>query len=189
MVRVTIICLIYKSTKLLEAVYSSLLKNTPMLRNGQAELIFIANDATNSVIQKLEDLKLNYYINNNKTRTEEELFKEGYGVPEYISRVYYGYNQGILHAKSDVVVLINSDHLFSSDWLENLLKYLDFNTVVSSKLVERKHPKFGVFPAAIEKNFGESIDNFNEIEFEKFSLKVRKTGVQTGGGIYACLYV
>ncbi len=199
MVKISIICLIYKSIKLMDAVWESAHKYTPMLRNGEAEFLFVANDPTDAVIKHLIDKKYNFIINRNKHYSEDELFEKGYGIPEYINRVYKGYNQGILHAKGQRIVLINSDNFFSPDWLENLMKYSDYKSVITSQLVERRHEKFSVFPGAIEHYFGDCIENFQEDEFVKFSYKVRKTGLKNGGAympaimyrdvaIYAGLY-
>ncbi len=187
MVRISIICLIYKSIKLMDAVYESAMKYTPMLRNGEAEFIFVANDPTDSVVKHLAEKKYNFVINRNKHYTEEELFQMGYGVPEYINRVYKGYNQGILQAKGDRIVLINSDNFFSPDWLENLLKYSSFKKVITSQLIERCHEKFSVFPGAIEHNFGDCVENFKENEFVDFTYKVRKTGLKKGGAYMPAL--
>ena len=56
-------------------------------------------------------------VNVNRRYSDDELFALGYGAPEYMSRVYRGYNEGIRAAAGDYVVLINSDNYFSPDWL------------------------------------------------------------------------
>lgn len=184
---ISIICLIYKSTKLMDAVYNSAIKYTPKLLTGEAEFLFVANDPTPVVVSHLIEKKYPFIISKNKQYTEEELFKMGYGIPEYINRVYKGYNQGILHAKGEKIVLINSDNFFSDNWLENLLKYYDFKRVVTSQLVERRHEKFGVFPAAIEKYFGDCFENYKDEEFNTFANSVKKEGLKEGGAYMPCL--
>jgi GT2 family glycosyltransferase len=181
MVKISIICLIYKSIKLCDWVLNSIMKYTPMIQTGEAEFFFVANDPTGAVVSHLVEKKYPFILNVNKTFTEEELFLKGYGIPEYMNRVYKGYNQGILHARGERVVLINSDNYFSPDWLENLLKYSDMRKVISCTLVERKHEKFGVFPGAVEQNFGSNTGNFKEDEFIDFTYKLKKTGLRPGG--------
>src|SRR5439155_17482671 len=112
-VKISISSLIYKSTKYADFVYNSIYKYTPELQTGEAEFYFIANDATEQVINHLENKKYKYYINNNKHYTEEELFKMGYGCPEYMNRVYKSYNEAIKKASGEIIVLINSDMGFS----------------------------------------------------------------------------
>lgn len=184
---ISIVCLIYKSTKFAKAVHDSLYKFTPELESGEAELLFVANDATNEVIDFLEKEKYNFVINNNPIFSEKELFKLGYGKPEYISRVYKGYNFGIKKCKGDIIVLVNSDNMFSPGWLENLLNKLNENTIVCSQLVERQHPKFGVFPTAIRGEFGNHPDNFQEKEFINFAKLISKDEIIPGGAYMPCM--
>src|ERR1035437_2120346 len=144
MVEITIVCLIYKSKRLAEALYESVVKYTPMLASGQAEFLFVANDPTDEVMEFLKSKDIPHCLNMNEHLSDEELFSMGIGAPEYMRRVYQGYNLGILKAKGQKVVLINSDNFFSRDWLENLLKYSDYQKVVCSTLVEPGQGKIGV---------------------------------------------
>ena len=187
MVKISIICLIYRSTKLADWVYESAYKYTPKLQTGEADFLFVANDPEDYVVRHLVDKGYPFIINRNPHYTEDELFERGFGIPEHMNRVYKGYNQGILHAKGERIVLINSDNFFSPDWLENLLKYSEFKNVVTSQLVERRHPKFSVFPGALEQNFGSTVDDFLEDEFIQFTYKVRKTGLKPDGAYMPAL--
>ena len=184
---ISIICLIYKSTNYAKAVHDSLYKYTPLLRNGKAELLFIANDATREVINFLKKEKYNFVINNNEYITDENLFKNGYGTPEYISRVYKGYNYGIKKSKGDIVVLINSDNMFSPKWLENMLDIIDEKKILDSQIVERNHPKFGIFPKAILGEFGSHPNNYKEDLFLKFVKKISKNKLSPGGAYMPCM--
>lgn len=184
--RISIICLIYKSIELADLVYESLYENTPKLKNGEAEFLFVANDPSKKLIEHLKEKKYPFVINCNEILSEEELFKQGYAFPEYIHRVYAGYNKGILISKGDIIVLINSDHVFSKDWLENLLKFIDYKTIVSSQLVEPKHSKYDVFPGAYHAEFGNNANNFNKEKFLEYVQKKKCTGVKNGGAYMPC---
>jgi hypothetical protein len=187
MVEISIICLIYKSKRLAEAVYESAKKYTPKLKDGSVEFFFVANDPTKELVDYLESENIPHHININEKLSDEELFKKGYGSPEYIRRVYQGYNYGILKARGQKILLINSDNFFSEDWLENLLKYSDYKTVVCSTLVEPGHEKYSVFPFAIEKDFGRTLDDFREDDFQEFVSKKSRTGFFSGGAYMPCL--
>lgn len=187
MVEVSIICLVYKSKQLAEALYKSLYDNTPMLKNGRAELILVANDPTEELVDFLKKKQYPHLINVNQHLSEKEMLKLGFGKPEYIRRVYQGYNRGIMEAKGHKICLINSDNFFAPDWLENLLKYLDYKTIVSSTLVEPGHKEFGVFPFAVEAKFGGTVDDFQEKKFYQFAAKMSKTGWSSGGAYMPCL--
>lgn len=189
MVKISIICLIYKSTKLADWVYESLMEYTPMLKNNEAEFFFVANDPTDEVIAHLIEKNYNFIINENKILSEQELFSQGYGMPEYIGRVYRGYNQGILHAKGERVVLINSDNYFSPDWLENLIKYSEFKNVVSSQIVEPGDIIYGGFyHAALRANFGQTVETFEKEKFLQYAMKNKKTGLKRGGAFMPCIF-
>lgn len=188
MVMVSIISLIYKSKKYADWIFESVHKYTPMLNRGEAEFFFVANDPSDEVLNHLKREGYPYYLNNNPISTEDELFSKGYGVPEYISRVYRGYNFGIEKAQGQVVVLLNSDNCLSPDWLENLLKYLDESTIVSSQLVERFHPKHGIFEGAYHQEFGNRPENFQEEDFLQFTNRLKITGIKNGGAYMPCAF-
>lgn len=188
MVKISIICLIYKSTKLADWVYESLMEFTPMLKNNDAEFFFVANDPTDEIVAHLIKKNYPFIINENTVLSEEELFSKGYGAPEYIGRVYRGYNQGILHAKGERVVLINSDNYFSPDWLENLLKYSEFKNVVSSQIVEPTNKYGGFYHAALNANFGHTTEDFEKEKFLQYSMQNKKTGLKRGGAFMPCIF-
>ena len=149
MVKVTIAALIYKSTIYADFIYNQVHKYTPSITTGDTNFFFVANDASNEVIEHLKNNKYPYYIQNNEKYTNDQLYNMGYGCPEYIHRVYKGWNRCILESKSEYVCLINSDMALSENWLENLLKHVNDNTAVSSLLIERGHEKLGHFPASL----------------------------------------
>lgn len=187
MVDVSIICLVYKSTQLAEALYESVLAHTPLLQTSKAEFFFVANDPTEEVVEFLKSKNIPHYINKNDHLSEDELFSKGFAAPEYMRRVYQGYNYGIQKAKGQRVVLINSDNFFSRDWLENLLKYADYTKVVSSTLIEPGQDNVGIFPFAVEKNFGRTLDDFDDSGFQSFAEKISKTGYSSGGAYMPCV--
>lgn len=187
MVEFSIICLIYKSPKLADKFYESLINYTPKLKNGEAEFFFVANDPTKEVYKHLKKRNYPFILNINKKLSPEEMLNEGYGKPEYIRRVYQGYNEGIKHAKGKKVVLVNSDNFFSKDWLENLDKYLTFDKVICSTLVEPTHPTYGTFPEAKCANFGRTLRDFDNNKFQTYANMIKKTGLKSNGAFMPCM--
>jgi len=188
MLRVSIISLIYQSATLADAVYDSVHRFTPMIGRGEAEFFFVANDPHPALLAHLRRRGYQHIVNSNRRYSAEELFELGYAGPEYMSRVYRGYNVGVQAARADLVVLINSDNFFSPDWLENLIKYSDRNRVISSTLVERLHPTFKtIFPGALHGEFGGTAATFDEAAFLSLVARVKKTGLEAGGGYMPCL--
>ena len=186
--KVSIISLIYQSASLADWVHHSVHRFTPMIGRGEAEFFFVANDSTPGLLAHLHGRGYRHIVNVNQRYSEEELFAHGYGTPEYISRVYRGYNEGVRAAAGDYVVLVNSDNAFSPDWLENLLKYSDRSRVICSTIVEREHPVFGVFPGAVHGEFGGDPVTFDETAFLAFAATIRKTGLKAGGAYMPTLF-
>ena len=142
--KVTIVCLIYKSIEFSDWVWESAHKYTEELKNGQADFLFVLNNGTDELREHLIKKNYNFVEVFYDIKSDEDLFKLGIGSPEYLHRVYKSWNFGIKNATHDIVCLVNSDMFFSEGWLTNLVKRLNDNTVVSSKLVEpeNKHSVF-----------------------------------------------
>jgi hypothetical protein len=194
MVKISICALIYKSTVYADFIYRQVNKYTPMLHTGEAEFYFVANDASEEVLQHLERMKYRYIRNDNEHLSEEELFKKGIGCPEYINRVYKGWNRCIMEAKGEYVCLVNSDMAFSPNWLENLYCYVNEHTAVSSLLIERGHETLGHFSdsfngtGSIVYYCGKTPLNYDEDRFQKYVFDrnndISNKDKVTNGGVY-----
>lgn len=196
----SICSLIYRSPIYAEAVFGSLVQHTPQLIDPKkARFFFLANDATDDVKWWLANSGIDYIEHENTPIPEEELLLLGYGGPEYISRVYRAWNRAILES-DDLVVLVNSDMMFSPGWLDELLavrqEFLDkgVETFVCSKLVEDPRGHLPVFPGALQKPLGLHPENFDERGFEHLVEEFRaKVDVQKepawhfGGAYMPCL--
>ena len=108
--KISYVCLIYKSVKWLKFVYEQFHKHTKL--NEGDEFFFVANDACPEVLDYLKNNNINHYIHNN---TEEQR-KEW-----YINNVYRAWNKGGRMAKGDYVIFINSDMAFSKEWNINII--------------------------------------------------------------------
>lgn len=185
---ISIAALIYRSTAYADALWDSLHRHTPMLRNGGAEFYFVANDASDAVLEHLKDKHYPHVVQENPRRTEAELEAMGIGKPEYLHRTYRGWNRAIREARGEHVVLINSDMLVSPCWLENLYKWKDCGCIVASRLIERKHPKYDVFPGAIHGEHGTHPREFDEAGFLAHCAEVSQDGARGGGAYMPSLF-
>jgi len=158
--QITIISLIYRSPSYAVGLWKALLASTPQLKTGEADFYFVANNANAQTLKALKKHKIPFIEYNQPVLSNEQHYNLGFAFPEYIGRVYAAYNFGIKQCSTQKVVLINSDMILSPDWLSSLLKLDDGLHVVSPTLVERNHPRFGVFPGAVEQNFGSSFRSF-----------------------------
>jgi len=190
--KVSIAALIYKSPLYADFVYEQIHKYTPMINACNATFFFVANDASDEVIQHLTKMNYPFIKHDNIRYSDEELFKQGIGWPEYIHRVYRAWNRCILESEHDYVCLVNSDNAFSPNWLENLLQYANENTAVSSLLIERGHEVIGHFPAdlngtgSIVYDCGKTPLQYNEGKFLEY-VSQHKDYVKnkiSEGGVY-----
>jgi hypothetical protein len=184
---ITIVCLVYKSTEYADFTIKNIYKHTPMLHTGEAEFIFIANNATDEVKKHLVDNNYNHVVRDYECPSDDCLRHWGFAAPSYIHEVYSAYNLGIKMSK-DIACLVATDMAYSQDWLENLLKKLNSKRVVTSKLVETTESGGEVFRnrrtgnGAYLGKFGKSLSTFKEEEFLKFAERVKIDDIQTGGG-------
>lgn len=164
--KISYVCLIYKSVNWLQFVYNQFHQFTKL--NKDDEFYFVANDACESVLNYLVVNNIPHYIHNNN----EEQRKEW-----YINNVYRAWNTSIKKAKGDYVILLNSDMAFSENWNTNLLKYIDDNKCINSRLVERGPPKglsTKIGGHGIEKNFGNNYNDYDSISFNLFAKSISK---------------
>lgn len=189
-VDVTIISLIYRSPEYAMGLYEKLLETTPSIASGSAKFFFVANNANEKTLRALVENDIPHMVFNQTELSEKNHYDLGFAAPEYIGRVYAGYNFGIQACESNRVVLINSDMVFGNHWLENLLAYDDGSTIVSCTLVERIHPKFGIFPGAIQANFGSSFKNLKWKSWLDFSTvkSDKKMDFSLGGPYMPALF-
>lgn len=188
---VTIISLIYRSPQFARGLWENLISVTPEIMTGAAEFFFVANNANRKTLSYLSRKNIPHKIYNSKVLSIEEHQSQGFAGPEYIGRVYSAYNFGALSANANKVVLVNSDMVFSENWLTNLIEKFDGSEILSCSLVERDHPLFGVFPGAIEANFGSKFSNFNLEKWKLFSRthSSREFNKSPGGAFMPAIFL
>ncbi|MBU3964296.1 glycosyltransferase [Patescibacteria group bacterium] len=166
--KISIVCLVYKSISYIDFVWKSFQKYTK-----DAEFLFIANDATEKVKNYLRENNLPHLIFENEDKNEY-----------YLKRVYRAWNFGGFNAPGDIIVFINSDMAFSENWLENLLKNLKRDRIVCSRLVES-----GKMPSGkhgISKNFGQTHKEYQDNEFQKYAKEISKPELRKCGLFMPC---
>ena len=165
--KISVFSLIYKDIGWLDFVYNQFLKSTDL---DGVEFYFIANGATDEVINYLHDNFIPYYeYTPTKTQKQEH----------YINNVYRAYNYGVEKAKADCVVLLNSDMAFSEGWLSALVRANCDKTCVSSRLIEQG--KLATGKHGIEKNFGSSWENYDEVSFKNYAKSISSNEIHESG--------
>ena len=169
--KISVICLIYKSIGYANFVLNSFKKYTDQYDN--VKFCFVANDPTNELITHFDNNDIPYRLFRN--RDPEEY---------YLNRVYRAWNFGGFESDSDIIVFINSDMAFSKNWLEKLLKNLRDDRIVTCRLIESGKLRSGKY--GIEKNFGQTYSEFDDESFQNFVNKVSKSEIKKGGLFMPC---
>jgi len=171
MVHVSIVCLIYKSTRWLQFVYDQVKKHTiNQDQNHDIEFYFVANDASPEVLEYLVQHNIPHYVHNNTEEQRQE---------HYIKNVYRAYNAGGYLAKGKYIMFINSDMAFSEGWLDKLLKNITPSTVLVSRLVERGVMRSGLY--GIERNFGNVPADYSDENFNSYVKQIEENKLYKGG--------
>lgn len=152
---VTIVVLIYRSLKWLDFVMQGVdsSKNDTKYR-----WLVVANDATEEV---KNDPRVDVVFDN----ADPNEF--------YINRVYRAWNEGVLNASTQLVVMMNSDMYASDYWLDALVESREDypQSVATSLLIESGRLESGM-PEHV-RDFGLNPDEFKHEQFKKRSLELR----------------
>ena len=91
------------------------------------------------------------------------------------------YDVGILLAKTEIVTILHSDMVISPNYVENMLRHYQPDTVVSATRIEPPlHPSG---PEKIVENFGLEVEEFDANAFDEFAMKMSSVydGLSTSG--------
>lgn len=166
--KISYVCLIYKSTKWLKFVYEQFHKYTQL--NDGDEFYFVANDACPEVLEYLNNNDIKHYIHENTEEQKKEW---------YINNVYRAWNTATKKAKGEYIIYLNSDFAFSPNWNINLIKRINDYTCVTSRLVERGILRSGTY--GIECNFGNNYNDYNEKAFNKYVNEIKIDKIEPKG--------
>lgn len=170
--KVTVVCLIYKSIGYANFVLNSFNKHTKGVGKN-VEFLFVANDPTDKLLNYLQENKIPHLLFRNKDPSEY-----------HINRVYRAWNYGGCNAPGDIIVFVNSDMAFSDGWLNNLLKNLKEDRVVTSRLIESGKLRSGKY--GIEKDFGRTYTQFDDFAFQEYAKEISSNEIREGGLFMPC---
>jgi len=160
--RVSIFAVVYRSIDYARFINQVVNDSCPEIANGEAEFFLVANQPEPDLKAWLSKSELSYI----EYWPEKQVTAEC--GPSYLAGVYAAYNHGVHAASGDVVVMLNSDMVPSPEWLQMMIEEFQPGDLLSPWLVEPFHPKYGVFPGAIEANFGRSPRTFQTQNWEAF---------------------
>ena len=167
--KVTVVSLIYASTKWLAFQYAELLRIQRDMPMGDVEILFVANDASPDVISFLEENGIPHIKISTKAHPDEW----------FINSVYRAYNKAVEVAEGEYVLLVNSDMAYAPGALATLMREAAPNRFLAGRLVE-----LGVMPTGkfgIERDFGALPGKFRRRDFYKYANKISEHKVESHG--------
>lgn len=173
---VEIISLIYKSTDYLRLIYEQLKSDNCKVDGWDIGIRLVLNDATDEIIEEVKKLDISYTIYNDKQPNDY-----------YLNRVYRCWNFAGETSEYDNICFVNSDMVFSKDWLKNLLKNHDNINIPCSRLVESGKLKSGKY--GISSNFGKNPNDIDFNGFNKYVEKIKSEELQQGGLFMPCIFI
>jgi len=180
---ITIALLIYASPRYLDFVMESLLLHSS--KEHKIKYLIVCNDASDNVLIKASEyaseLSKNYepeirvvnHVNNPKD-------------PFWIQNVYSAWNRCLSECDNEYICFVNSDMVFTPNWLDRLVKYDTSKCIPTSWLVESG--RMPSIPGLISRNFGQSLDSFDDDSFQTFAKSIIEDGFSMGGAYMPSLF-
>ena len=170
---IEVISLIFKSVSYLNFIYDQL-KSVEAV-GWDVGIRIVANDADKKVLETLSKLDINYSIYNDRNIKDY-----------YLNRVYRCWNYSGITSKYDNICFVNSDMAFSNDWLTNLLKHHDGNSIPCSRLVESAKMPSGRH--GIPKNLGQDVKHVDLVRWKRYANEIKVNEIHDGGLYMPCVF-
>lgn len=172
---IEVIALIFKSVDYLNLIYNELKSDNCKVNGWDVSLRIVANDATPKVIEKLKTLDIPYSIYNDPNPNDY-----------YLNRVYRCWNFAGKSSESDNICFVNSDMVFSKDWLLNLLKHHNGVNIPCSRLVESGKMLSGTH--GVSYNCGRGPKDINYKLWEDVVARTKCNELRDGGLYMPCIF-
>ena len=168
---VTLVTLVYRSLRWLDFVQEGVEKAAT---KASYRWLVVANDATEEVRR---DPRIGVDFRNDDTSEF------------YINRVYRAWNEGVVQAPTQLVVMLNSDMYPADGWLDALLeaKQADPLTVPTSLLVESGKIPSGMPEYVVD--FGRNPSEFDARAFREHAETLKRHAETAPGRLYMPILV
>lgn len=147
-----IVSLIYKSKPYLDSIVSEM-GSSLSVDGWNIKFRVVANDASNDILTALE-----------KKGVPFSVYVDPQPEDYYLNRVYRCWNHAAQTCKEENICFVNSDMIFSKDWLKNLLAHHDGVNIPTSRLIESGKMPSGQHGVSF--NCGQTLKTFNKKTFE-----------------------
>ena len=170
-----IIGLIFKSIDYLELLNAQLKSDFCKAEGWDIGIRIVANDANQKVLNKLKELNIKYSIYNDHKPNDY-----------YLNRVYRCWNYSGLTSEYDNICFVNSDMVFTENWLANLLKHHDGINIPTSRLIESGKMPSGIH--GISFDCGKSAKGIDLKKLSKISKLISENKVLKNGLYMPCVF-
>lgn len=170
-----IIGLIFKSLDYLELLNNQLKSDYCKVDGWDINVRIVANDASEKIINKLKTLNINYSIYNDYKLNDY-----------YLNRVYRCWNFAGRTSNYDNICFVNSDMVFTENWLLNLLKHHDGINIPTSRLIESGKMPSGTHGISID--CGKNPKNLDLIKLEHISKIISEEKILNKGLYMPCIF-
>jgi hypothetical protein len=164
---IEIISLVYKSKIYFSSIYMQL--KHIKIKDWDVGIRIVANDPTPEIVNLFPQNFCEIYNDKNPN-------------DYYLNRVYRCYNYAGMSSKYDNICFVNSDMIFSTGWLENLLKYDLDKYIPCSRLVESGKMSSGLH--GLSYNLGRNPHNFNYDEWTTVAKQLAIKNFSMDKGLY-----
>lgn len=173
---IEVVGMIYKSTQYLDLLCAELQKSYTLNVDGwKVGIRIVANDATEQVLEALKTCGVPYSIYNDKKPQDY-----------YLNRVYRCWNYCGTSSKYDNICFVNSDMVFSDNWLSNLLRHHNGVNIPCSRLVESGKLLSGTY--GISQDFGRHANHIDRSGWEVFVAKNVANQIHSNGLFMPCVF-
>lgn len=172
---IELISLIYRSTEYLDFIYHELTSAYCAVPDWQVGIRIVANDATTEVVSRLRALDVPQTIYTDPSPHEY-----------YLNRVYRCWNHAGRTSIYDNICFVNSDMMFSPNWLTNLLKHHDGVHIPTSRLVESGKMRSGTH--GISYDCGRSPAHLDTQRWQTFVERTMQDETHSRGLFMPCVF-
>lgn len=171
---VEVIGMIYKSVDYLKLMINQMNSFTNKT-DWKVSYRIVANDATPKVLDYLKTCGVAFTVYNDPTPNAY-----------YLNRVYRAWNHGGFTSSFDNICFVNSDMIYSDQWLHNLLQKHNGVNIPTSRLVESGKLRSGQY--GIEVNFGRKPSEINYAGWYTYSNQIKSNDIKNGGLYMPCVF-
>lgn len=151
------------------------LKGSCDVEGWEVSFRIVANDASPGILEALAGSGAPFTI-----------YQDPHPDDYYLNRVYRAWNYAAESSLCENICFVNSDMIFSPNWLKSLLKHHNEVNIPTSRLIESGKMPSGQYGLSF--NCGQTLKEFNDPLFREVCGAIKDDGVAEGGLFMPCVF-